>query len=206
MATQYEVEHNIKPAEEPRHRRQIDMSTFTAHLEQIRPGLAAAGSGAGQQGQRQHNNPHATANPSDLSTMFRLVQDQLGTLAADAPSEENRVLLAGLVEALEADIAHPPYEMAGVSQSFIDGLDRVPRRALKPQDACPICAEPHLDDEHCLVVELPCHKSHRFDLECVAPWLLSKGTCPLCRKEMDKRKEPEPKADDEGEEYDDFYG
>lgn len=199
MATQYEVEHNIEPAEEPRRRRQPDMSTFTAHLEQIRPGTA-------EQQQRQHNNPHATANPSDLSVMFRLVQDQLGSLATDAPSEENRALLARLVDALEDDILHPPYEIKGVSQQFLDGLYRVPRKSLKPTDACPICAEPHLNDEHCLVVELPCHKSHRFDLECVSPWLLSKGTCPLCRKEMDKRREPEPKADDEGEEYDDFYG
>jgi hypothetical protein len=196
------VEHNIKQSEEPRRRRQIDMSTFTAHIHQIRP---EQGSGASASGPAHHN-PHATANPSDLSVMFRLVQDQLGTLASDSPSDANRALLRSLIEALETDVAHPPYVMQGVSQQFLDGLDRVSRKRLKPADTCPICAEPHLDDEHCLVVELPCHGSHRFDLECVAPWLLSKGTCPLCRKEMDKRKAPEPKADDEGEDYDDFYG
>lgn len=197
MATQYEVEHNIQPTEAPRRRRQPDMSTFTAHIHQIRPDESAATS---------HNNPHATPTPNDLSTSFRLVQDQLGTLASSAPSAGNLEFLRGLMEMLDIDIANPPYDEEGVSQQFLDGLDRVPRKQLKETDSCAICAEPHLDDPYCLVVELPCHASHRFDLECVSPWLLTKGTCPLCRKDMVKKKKPEPKDEDEGEEYDDFYG
>ncbi|KAL2162018.1 hypothetical protein VTH06DRAFT_7803 [Thermothelomyces fergusii] len=172
------------------------MSTFNAHLHNLLPdsgSSGAQGAAAAAQG-RDHNhnhNPHAVPNPSDTSALFRLLQDQMGTLATTAPTEGNRAFLQSLVEA------------------FLDGLDRVPRRALRGDDACPICAERYLDDPYCLVVELPCHASHRFDLECVGPWLRAKGTCPLCRKELGRRKEAvaAPKqAGEEEDEDDDMNG
>ncbi|KAL2115936.1 hypothetical protein VTJ04DRAFT_10191 [Mycothermus thermophilus] len=197
MASQYEVEHNIKPTPSTtRRRRQVDMSTFISHLHNILPESTTSQS----QSQPQHNNPHAVPNPADTSALYRLIQDQMGTLATTAPTEENRSFLRSLVEILEEDIAHPPKEIEGVPQSFIDGLDRVPKQKLKKEDTCPICAEKYLDDPYPLVVELPCHETHRFDLECVSPWLLGKGTCPLCRKEMGKRKEVVVQHDDEEEE------
>lgn len=57
------------------------------------------------------------------------------------------------------------------------------------------------------MVRLPCHPDHKFDLECVQTWLTIKTTCPLDRKELDKKKEPPPKVEDEDEDedYDDFY-
>lgn len=101
----------------------------------------------------------------------------------------------GLLE--QVDVSHPPMDHPGVSPLYLDSLDRVPRKNLKPNETCPICAEKYLDDQYCLVVELPCHQSHRFDLECVGPWLLSKGTCPLCRKDLAKKKEIVVVDDDE---------
>ncbi|KAK3381340.1 hypothetical protein B0H63DRAFT_200811 [Podospora didyma] len=203
MATQYEIEHNIKPSTssgDSRRRRQVDMATFDAHLHQILPTPASA-TGAPSE---QHNNPHAVPNPVDVAALFRLLQDQMGTLATTAPTPENREFLRELVESLELDVAHPPTAIAGVSQEYLDSLDRVDRKTLKPADTCPICAEKYLDDQYCLVVELPCHHSHRFDLECVGPWLRSKGTCPLCRKELNKKKEVV--KDEEDEENDDPDG
>jgi hypothetical protein len=173
------------------------MSTFISHLHNILPESTTSSQ---SQSRPQHNNPHAVPNPADTSALYRLIQDQMGTLATTAPTEENRSFLRSLVEILEEDIAHPPKEIEGVSQSFIDGLDRVPKQKLKKEDTCPICAEKYLDDPYPLVVELPCHETHRFDLECVSPWLLGKGTCPLCRKEMGKRKEVMVQHDDEEEE------
>ncbi|KAK4252440.1 hypothetical protein C7999DRAFT_36944 [Corynascus novoguineensis] len=187
MATQYEIEHNIKPSSSTsRRRRQLDMSTFTAHLHNLLPDSTSS---ASSQTTEQHHNPHAVPNPADTSALFRLIQDQMGTLAATAPTEDNRAFLESLVEALEPDVARPPRQIEGVTQEFLDGLDRVPRQSLRADDACPICAERFLDDPYPLVVELPCHASHRFDLECVGPWLRAKGTCPMCRKEVGKRKE-----------------
>ncbi|KAK0707539.1 hypothetical protein B0H67DRAFT_315535 [Lasiosphaeris hirsuta] len=200
MATQYEVEHNISaPANSgASRRRQVDMSTFTSHLHQIVPDSNPAP-------EQQHNNPHAVPNPVEVAALFRLLQDQMGTLATTAPTDANRDFLRELVEALEEDVAHPPTSIPGVSQEYLDGLDRVSRKTIKKDETCPICAERYLDDQYCLVVELPCHHSHRFDLECVGPWLRSKGTCPLCRKELAKKKEVVVDDDEEDDDPNGLY-
>ncbi|RYC62063.1 hypothetical protein CHU98_g4150 [Xylaria longipes] len=190
MATNpYEVEHNIKPVAARRHRRRPDMSTFHAHLDNITSDSASSRTGP---------------TPVDVGGLFQLLQDQMATLAATAPTDENREFLASLSEQLEGED-----HIMGVSQLYLDNLDRVPRKKLQsnPTDACPICAEKYLDDPHPLVVELPCHGSHKFDLECVGPWLLSKGTCPMCRKDLTKKKTIEiPKDDEEDEDVDGLYG
>lgn len=93
-------------------------------------------------------------------------------------------------------------------------LDRVPRSALKPSQICPICNNPFVEDPYPLVVRLPCHPNHMFDLECVKPWLRLRGTCPLDRvdfgkKEREKaeaRKKPAVPDEDEEEEWDGMYG
>ncbi len=61
-------------------------------------------------------------------------------------------------------------------------------------------------DKYPLVVRLPCHKDHRFDLECIRPWLKLNPTCPLDRKELLKKPKPQPSTqqDDDGE-WDDMY-
>ena len=61
-------------------------------------------------------------------------------------------------------------------------------------------------DPHPLVVQLPCHKDHLFDLECITPWLKLNPTCPLDRKELVKKNAPPPPPDEEEDgEYDDMY-
>ena len=87
---------------------------------------------------------------------------------------------------------------------------------LSEDDSCPICAEPYLDDQYCLVVELPCHGRHQFDLDCVGPWLQSKGTCPMCRADLsdagrkkaaaEKAKAQQALDDEEDEDPDGLYG
>lgn len=182
------------------------MSTFTAFLDQISTTQAAAVPFTLRS--EPHVNPHATPTRASMEALFRHVQDQFRTLANTSESPQNVELLNRLFQALQGDIYNPPKEVQGVSQEFLQGLDRVPRKNLGGgdggDDACPICTERYLDDKHCLVVELPCHKSHRFDLECVGPWLLAKGCCPLCRKDFVKKKEKavEVDGDGDGEDYD----
>lgn len=106
-------------------------------------------------------------------------------------------------------------------------LDRVPKQALKKSDVCPICNNQFLEgqysvfsnilpsalnmtctDKFPLVVRLPCHKSHIFDLECIEPWLKLHPTCPLDRKDLLKKKAPPPPPpaeEEEADEYDDMY-
>ncbi|KAI1078104.1 hypothetical protein F5B20DRAFT_582631 [Whalleya microplaca] len=206
MATNpYEVEHNISTPPPRPHRRRPDMSTFISHLHQIsrdEPSTANTSDNAPPAPDTHHVGP----TPVDAAALFRLVQDQFATLATDAPSGENRDFLVTLMGMLEADIGAPPADIRGVRQEYLDALERVPRKALKQDDGCPICAEPFLDDPYCLVVELPCHGNHRFDLECVGPWLQSKGTCPMCRKDLTQKRVVEVPKDDDEEEQDDVDG
>lgn len=162
------------------------MSSFNSQLHQLTNDSPPTQPGGGAEQQQQRHNPHALPTPVDLVGLFRLVQDQYSTLAADAPDAANRDLLRDLSQALEADLLHLPKQVEGVSQEFLDTLDRVPRKQLTPEDACPICAEKFLDDPYPLVVELQCHHTHRYDLDCVAPWLQLKGTCPMCRQDLTK--------------------
>ncbi|GKU04062.1 ring-h2 finger protein [Fusarium langsethiae] len=197
MATQYEVEHNVKFTEGRRSGRRVDMASFFSLLDQI-----AEPSGA----QTPHHNPHATPTPVDTAALFRLLQEQLHQLQMTAPTDDNRDFLQSLIVNLEGDINDPPTRLAGVSQEFLDSLDRVNRKTLKEDDDCAICKIPYLEDEYCLVVELPCPGGHQFDLECVGPWLRSKGTCPVCRHDLVKKKEvPVVQDDDEEEDGDMMY-
>ncbi|KAI1867306.1 uncharacterized protein JN550_007037 [Neoarthrinium moseri] len=193
----YEVEHNIKASASKPHSRRPDMSSFTSHLHTISPEAAS----------NSASTHHAGPTPVDAAALFRLLQDQMATLATSAPSEENRDFLSGLIEMLNSDVDNPPERIKGVTQDYLDSLDRVPKKKIKKDDSCPICAEPYLDDQYPLIVELPCHGAHRFDLECVGPWLLSKGTCPLCRKDLTEKKKVEIPVDDEEEDdMDGLYG
>ncbi|KAI0539096.1 hypothetical protein GGR58DRAFT_500535 [Xylaria digitata] len=192
MATNpYEVEHNVKPSPERKHRRRVDMSSFESHLHQITPDPSS----------------RVGPTPADVMGQIQLVQDQFATLAVDAPTDANRGFLVSLIRTLEQDTANLD-SVKGVSQLYLDNLDRVSHKKLRsdPEGECMICAEKFLDDPHPLVVELPCHGKHIFDLECIGPWLLTKGTCPACRKDLTEKKKIEIPKDEEEEDDDGLYG
>lgn len=154
---------------------------------------------------RSHNNPNAVPTPVDVAAVAHLLQDQLLVFRTESNNPEHRAFLEHLIGAAQMQIDDPPTKVEGVPQSYLDELERVPKKALKKDDICPICAEKFLDDEYPLVVQLPCHKTHRFDLECVGPWLRLQGTCPLDRKELMKKKEVPKVEKDEEEDYDEYY-
>lgn len=92
-------------------------------------------------------------------------------------------------------------------------LDRVSRKTLTETQVCPICNNPFLEDQYPLVVQLPCHPTHMFDLECIRPWLRLRGTCPLDRTDFGKQerekevaRRQKPVVDDDEEEWDGMYG
>lgn len=176
------------------------MSTFFAKLSQINTSSSEG---------ETHNNPHAQPTPVDMRATFGLLADsyyQIRSSISSADHDPHAELLSSLISELEEGAENPPNEVKGVSQEFLDSLDRVDKKRLG-DESCPICGEKYKDDQYPLVVQLPCHPGHWFDLECVAPWLRLKGTCPLDRKEVGKRREVviEKKADDsEEEDYDDM--
>ncbi|KAG6087770.1 hypothetical protein E4U15_007361 [Claviceps sp. LM218 group G6] len=193
MASQYEVEHNVQLSSSTPSTRRINMASFFSFLDRVSSSSSTT---------TPHNNPNATPTLPDVANVFRLLQDQMQTLAATAPTEENRSFLLDLVSVLEGDIHDPPSRLEGVEQEFLDGLERVPRKTLGSQEDCAICKIPYLEDQYCLVVELPCKGGHRFDLECVGPWLRSKGTCPMCREDVGRKKAVVVPAEDEDEDDD----
>lgn len=72
-----------------------------------------------------------------------------GEGATGAPNgrDANEELLQQLVESLMDSAEHPPTEVQGVSDEFIEQLERIPKKSLKPDQSCPICANPFLDGE-----------------------------------------------------------
>lgn len=126
-------------------------------------------------------------------------------------------LLEGMIGVLLRMADRPPTEMKGVDEEYIAKLDRVNVKKMKKDADCPICGNAFVDDPHPLLVRLPCHPSHVFDLECIRPWLLLNGSCPLDRVDLAKRErdrkqkhleEIKKKAapEDEEEEWDGLYG
>ncbi|KAF2796203.1 hypothetical protein K505DRAFT_348119 [Melanomma pulvis-pyrius CBS 109.77] len=205
----YEVEHNIPTKEEKPEQtsRRPDLSTFFSTLELVDTSDPQA-----------HHNAHAVPQPENMAAAFRLLANAFEMMRADgrgqAPDDEGHEhigsgendLLANMIEVLRQNADDPPAELKGCPDSFLDELERVPKKSLKKKDECPICVNPFLDDEYPLVVQLPCHKDHRFDLDCIRPWLKLNSTCPLDRKELYKKKPPAPPVvDDDEEDYDEMY-
>lgn len=57
-------------------------------------------------------------------------------------------LLEQLVESLMQGAEHPPTEVQGVSDEFIEQLERVPKKSLNAEQSCPICSNPFLEGTH----------------------------------------------------------
>ncbi|KAJ5669634.1 hypothetical protein N7462_010704 [Penicillium macrosclerotiorum] len=212
----YEIEHNTTdPAAETRsqRRRRPDLSTFFATLSEITPG--------------PDHRPHAVPVPGDVSAAFYSLAEAFEVMRRDARAavapegeeghngDDNTTsdeLLTRMIQTLLSDADTPPREVEGVSEEFCDMLDRVPKSALSPSQTCPICNNPFLEDQYPLVVQLPCHPTHLFDLECVRPWLRLRGTCPLDRIDFAKQQREKDEArkklveEDEEEEWDGMYG
>ncbi|KAK0103496.1 hypothetical protein ONS95_005517 [Cadophora gregata] len=195
MASPYEIEHNIKTDAPKARTRRPSMSSFFNQLSQIETSTLPT----------PHNNAHSVPTPVDVAATERLLQEQFRALLNTSSDERNQDYLTSLITYLDEQIESPPTKVEGVPQSYLDALERVDKKTLKRSDVCPICNEVFLDDEYPLVVRLPCHKTHVFDLECVGPWLRLQGTCPLDRKKMLEKKEVVKVVDDEEEEYDDMF-
>lgn len=164
----------------------------------------------------QRNRPDAVPVPGDISAAFRHLADALRTMQRDHDSTETD-LLQSMIEQLLSTADAPPKEVKGVDEDYIGQLERVPIAKVKSDADCPICGNAFKEDPHPLLVRLPCHNTHVFDLECIRPWLLLNGTCPLDRVDLAKRERERKEArlaeikknaapDDDEEEWDGLYG
>ena len=200
-------EHAVDPpSTNPRERpRRPDLSTFFSTLSQITPDTSVP-----------RTRQHAVPVPNEVSAAFRNLADAFGVMRRDSEGTDSE-LLDSLIESLMSSAERPPREVEGVDEEYIAGLERVSIKKVRKEDDCPICGNPFSDDPHPLLVRLPCHSSHIFDLECVRPWLRLRGTCPLDRVDLGKRErerkkkhlediKKNAKPEDEEEEWDGLYG
>lgn len=154
--------------------------------------------------------------PGAVSAVFRTLAEAFGVMRRESGGESAE-LLDSMIDALMQTAERPPREVEGVDEEYITALERVSIKKVKKEADCPICGNPFVDDPHPLLVRLPCHPTHIFDLECVRPWLLLKGTCPLDRVDLAKRERERKKKqleeikknaapEDDEEEWDGLYG
>lgn len=81
-----------------------------------------------------------------MAAAFRLLANAFEMMRGrptDEGSEND--LLANMIEVLRQNADDPPTELKGVPNSFLDELERVPKKSLKASDTCPICVNPFLD-------------------------------------------------------------
>jgi Ring finger domain len=193
---------NANPTERPR---RPDLSTFFSTLSQITPDSSVP-----------RTREHAVPVPHEVSAAFRTLADAFGVMRHDSEGSDSE-LLDSLIESLMSSAERPPREVEGVDDEYIANLERVSIKKVAKDADCPICGNPFSDDPHPLIVRLPCHSTHIFDLECVRPWLRLRGTCPLDRVDLAKRErdrkqkhleeiKKNAKPEDEEEEWDGLYG
>jgi len=140
------VEHNIPTEEKAQQpQRRPDLSTFFSTLELV-----------DTSDPQSHHNVHAVPQPENMAATFRLLANAFEMMrgrAADdneqqhpsATGEGGGDLLADMIETLRQNADDPPTELKGVPNSFLDELERVPKKSLKNTDTCPICVNPFLD-------------------------------------------------------------
>jgi len=193
------------PSRSQNHPRRPDLSSFLALLSEITPDRPES-----------RAREYAVPVPDDVSAAFRSLAEALQVMQRDNEHADSD-LLGNMIEALVSQAEHPPKEVKGVDEEYIAALERVSINKVNRDADCPICGNPFVDDPHPLLVRLPCHPSHIFDLECIRPWLLLNGTCPLDRvdlaKQVRERKQKQleeikknASPGDEEEEWDGLYG
>lgn len=200
------AEHANDSARNPNdtHRRP-DLSSFFSLLSEITPSDP-----------EERSREHAVPVPGDVSAAFRSLADAFQVMLRENDNADTD-LLQNMIENLMSTAERPPTEVKGVDEEYIAQLERVDIKKVKKDADCPICGEEFRDDPYPLLVRLPCHPSHIFDLECVRPWLLLNGTCPLDRADLanqvrerkQKRLEEIKKnaaPEDDEEEWDGLYG
>lgn len=92
-----------------------------------------------------------------MAAAFRLLANAFEMMRGRTPEEHDHSgdndLLANMIEVLRQNADDPPAELKGVPNSFLDELERVPKKSLKEGDTCPICVNPFLEGTSGYLVE-----------------------------------------------------
>ncbi|OAP61985.1 hypothetical protein AYL99_04188 [Fonsecaea erecta] len=202
----YETEHASDPPNGNQGQpRRPDLSTFLSLLSEVTPDRPEERAREG-----------AVPVPADVSAVFRSLAEAFEVMRRVNDHADSN-LLESMIQNLMDTAERPPREVKGVDEEYIAALERVNIKKVSKDADCPICGNAFVEDPHPLLVRLPCHQSHIFDLECIRPWLLVNGTCPLDRIDLAQRERDRKKKrledikknaapEDEEEEWDGLYG
>jgi hypothetical protein len=86
-----------------------------------------------------------------MAAAFRLLANAFEMMGGRPADEQDHPeggepdVLQSMIDILRQNADNPPTELQGVPDSFIDELDRVPRKKLKATDVCAICHTPHIE-------------------------------------------------------------
>ena len=185
--------------------RRPDLSSFLSLLSEVTPDRP-----------EERTREGAVPVPADVSAVFRSLAEAFQVMQRVNDNADSD-LLESMIENLMETAERPPREVKGVDEEYIASLERVNIKKVKKDADCPICGNAFVEDSHPLLVRLPCHQSHIFDLECIRPWLLVNGTCPLDRIDLAQRERERKKKhledikkkaapEDDEEEWDGLYG
>lgn len=133
------MEHNIPTKEDkPDHpQRRPDLSTFFSTLEQVDTSNL--------------HNAHAAPQPEQVAAVHRVLANAFEIMRGRAPDDQDDghsggdEALAYMIDFLRQNADDPPTEVNGVPDTFLDELERVPKKSIKKTDVCPICHNRFLD-------------------------------------------------------------
>lgn len=85
--------------------------------------------------------------PRDISAAFRNLANAFEMMRTGQGEGGGEDLLGRLVESLMESAEQPPSQLHGVSDEFIEQLERVDKKYLKADMSCPICSNAFLEGE-----------------------------------------------------------
>ena len=82
--------------------------------------------------------------PAAIEISIRILMDAFNTMRAEHMDGDTQ-LLDSMIQELGEQAENLPQQLKGMPDTFLDELDRVPKKDLKKDQSCPICTLPFLD-------------------------------------------------------------
>lgn len=97
----------------------------------------------------------------------------------------NREYLLGVIASAPSSCAcvETPveiFERLKINVTKADEKVRAQTQEKKKEDCCSVCTEDYTDDDEAVTTEC----NHLFHARCLATWVKTKNTCPICRKSL----------------------
>ncbi|KAL1915090.1 uncharacterized protein VTP21DRAFT_7571 [Calcarisporiella thermophila] len=141
------------------------------------------------------SNAFASGSLDEEGRRFLSVANMFSSFRQQLQDENQQQFLDDLITQLLEESTATSKGPPPTSKSFIRQLPTVPMDKVDREASCAICTENFHANKGTRVTRLPCE--HRFDRDCIVPWLELHNTCPSCRYVL-------PSVEDEKKELEEF--